>query len=174
MSEDGKPELDQLSQFLESFNREADRGAALVAAALLDDRLLDILMGFLVEGSRANELLKGFNAPLGTFSARASATFSLGLIDSTEYHEITLIRKIRNEFGHSWEQVSFDSPKVSVLASQLPYRGPAEFSQVASARNRFNFAVAFLAVDLVWRTRLVKKERRKSVVWPNQTRNSEE
>jgi mannitol operon repressor len=63
-----EPEVDELGKFLSVFNSESDRSAALVAAAMLDDRLLDILSAFLVEGSTSRDLVTGFNAPLGTFS----------------------------------------------------------------------------------------------------------
>lgn len=46
---DTEPEIQQLSHFLVEFNKESDRGAALVAASMLDERLQEILSNFLVE-----------------------------------------------------------------------------------------------------------------------------
>jgi len=97
-----QPEVKALGAFLAQFNKESDRGAALIAAAMLDDRLKDMLSSFLADTATAKELLSGFNAPLGTFSSRISAAHALGLLQDNELNEITLIRKIRNEFGHSW------------------------------------------------------------------------
>ena len=121
-----EPELRTLSEFLAGFNKESDRGAALIAAAVLDEKLYDILKAFLADVPASNDLLEGFNAPLGTFSARITAALSFGLIQENEYKEINIIRRIRNEFGHSWKGVSFVSQKVSQLCSQLPWLGPAE------------------------------------------------
>lgn len=165
-----EPEVEQLGRFLASFNKESDRGAALVAASMLDERLEQILNAFLIESSAAKELTSGFNAPLGTFSSRASAAAALGLIQDNEFKEITLIRKIRNEFGHGWEPLSFDAENIAVHARKLPWRGPAEYEATSSIRSRFNAAVALLLTDLMWRVQLVSSERRLSRTWPNKTR----
>jgi mannitol operon repressor len=167
---DTEPEIQQLGHFLSEFNKESDRGAALVAASMLDERLEEILRCFFVETLTSKELLVGFSAPLGTFSARAAAALSLGLIQENEYKEIALIRKIRNEFGHGWKPVSFESGRVADLCRQLPWLGPAELEAGASVRIRFNAAVAVLLTDLLWRVRLASKERRTLKVWPNRAR----
>ena len=169
---DTEPEVQQLAHFLAEFNKESDRGVALVAASMLDERIREILSNFLVQASTSKELLVGLNAPLGTFSARAAAAYSLGLIEENEFKEITLVRKIRNEFGHGWKPISFESGRVRVLCSRLPWLGPAEHEAGSTLRARFNFAVAILLTDLLWRVRLVSKERRTPKVWPNKTRNA--
>lgn len=165
-----EPEVAQLSAFLSSFNKESDRGAALVAASMLDERLEEILRSFLVESAATRDLLSGFNAPLGTFSSRASAALALGLIQENEFKEITLIRKIRNDFGHGWEPMSFSSDPVAKLTAQLPWLGPAEHEAGATLRARFNAAVSILLTDLLWRVRLVRKEQRSFRVWSNKAR----
>lgn len=169
---DMEPEVCQLGEFLNSFNEESDRGAALVAASMLDDRLHDILMAFLAEVPVKKSLLSGFNAPLGTFAAKTSAALALGLIQHNEYEEITIIRKIRNEFGHDWQPVSFEESIVAELCAKLPWSGPLEFKTSSSLRSRFNFAVCALLTDLLWRVRLVEKEKRITREWPNKTRMS--
>lgn len=165
-----EPEVEQLGRFLAAFNRESDRGAALVAASMLDERLEQILNAFFIESSAARELTSGFNAPLGTFSSRASAAVALGLIQDNEFKEITLIRKIRNEFGHGWEPLTFEDERIAAHARKLPWRGPAEYEATANLRARFNAAIALLLTDLMWRVRLVSSERRLSRTWPNKTR----
>jgi len=138
---------------------------------MLDDRLEQILNAFFVESAAAKELTAGFNAPLGTFSSRASAALALGLIQDNEFKEITIIRKIRNEFGHGWEPLSFEAESVAVHARRLPWRGPAEYEATSDVRSRFNSAVALLLTDLMWRVRLVTSERRVKRTWPNKTRD---
>ncbi len=167
-----RPEVKQLSQFLASFNEESDRGAALVAASMLDERLHEILAAFFIDSSASRDLLAGFNAPLGTFSSRASAAYALGLIQENEFKEITAIRKIRNQFGHGWEPVTFESDAISALAKKLPWLGPVENETEATTRSRFNFAVAILLTDLMWRSQLVAKEQRTLKHWPNKTRHA--
>lgn len=165
-----EPETKALGEFLLEFNKESDRGSALVAAAMLDERLEEILTAFLVESKTSTELLSGYNAPLGTFSSRANAAFALGLIQDNEFKEITLIRKIRNEFGHDWQPKSFETGAIANLCAQLPWLGPKEYEQSSTQRQRFNFATAILLTDLLWRVRLVSKERRQLKTWPNKAR----
>lgn len=165
-----EPEIEQLGKFLACFNRESDRGAALVAASMIDEQLEQILSAFLIDSSAAKDLVSGFNAPLGTFSSRALAAAALGLIQENEFREITLIRKIRNEFGHGWEPITFESENVAAHARKLPWLGPAELEATSGNRARFNGAVAILLTDLMWRVRLVLSERRTSRKWPNKSR----
>lgn len=170
MMKDMEPEVRQLGDFLTSFNEESDRGAALVAASMLDDRLHEILIAFLAEVPIKKNLLSGFNAPLGTFAARTSAALALGLIQHNEYEEIAIIRKIRNEYGHDWKPVSFETGIVAELCKKLPWCGPNEFETRSSLRSRFNFVVCMLLTDLLWRVRLVEKEKRITKEWPHKAR----
>lgn len=106
--------------FLDEFNKETARGAALTAAAMLDDILEKVLKAFLIEGKSAEAILEGFNAPLGTLSARGAAAHAMGLISEREYAELEIIRKIRNEFAHS-VHVSFETDKVVSLCKRMTY-----------------------------------------------------
>ena len=169
---ENEPEISQLSDFLSEFNAESDRGAALTAVSMLDQRLKEVLRAFFANVPASKDLLGGFNAPLGTFSSRSSAAFALGLVQKNEYEEIGLIRRIRNEFGHQWKGVSFEAGRVADLCRQLPWLGPPKFEAGASLRQRFDFAVVILLTDLLWRKRLVEKEKRQPRTWPNKARGA--
>lgn len=170
---DFPPEYQELSIFLSEFHNESDRGAALVAASLLDEQLRDVLFAFFADVPTSKELLEGMNAPLGTFSSRLSAAYSLGLIQENEYREINIIRKIRNEFGHKWRGVDFKNQKIHDLCMQLPWLGPDDCTEAEKKdpRLRFNFEVAFIAFDLIWRSVLVKREKRQLKIWSNKMRS---
>lgn len=153
-------EIKRLAFFLPGFYAETDRGAALMAGSILDEVLIEILQNFLVDGKCSEELLRGFHAPLGTFSAKMLACYSLGLIEEREYLEIGIIRKIRNEFGHSFEEISFESERIKAQIQRLPF-------QQGSGRSTFNDAVANLLGELLWRSYYVKGEKRALKDWPN-------
>lgn len=138
-----EPEMRDLSEFLNEFNKESNRGAALNAAAVLDDWLENILRSFFADNKSGKELISGFNAPLGTFAAKVAAAHALGLLQDNEFQEITLVRKIRNEFGHSWRCVSFESEKIVALVNQLPWCGPVELEEESTSRARFIFPLQF-------------------------------
>jgi DNA-binding MltR family transcriptional regulator len=165
-----EPELKEFTEFMNEFNKEGDRGAALNAAAVIDEWLHNILEAFLVDNNSAKTLIEGFNAPLGTFSSKAVAAHALGLIQDNEFREINFIRKIRNEFGHNWKGISFETPTVANYARELPWGGPAELEKTSTARQRFNFAISILLMDLMWRARLVIREKRSVKLWPNKLR----
>lgn len=156
------PELDRLAFFLGQFYKESDRAAPLVAAAICDEVLLAILESFMVDCKESREILRGPNAPLGSFSARIRTSYSLGLIEHREYEELQAIRKIRNEFAHGWQVARFDSTRIERHMSALPFAG-------YTLRRRFNSSVANLLGDLLWRARLARRERRVSRAWPNKS-----
>lgn len=165
-----EPEVESLGKFLNEFNKESDRGSVLLAASILDEWLKEILEAYLIDDKSTETLLNGFSAPLGTFSSRAAMAHSLGLIMPHEYKEISVLRKIRNEFGHSWDGVSFQSAKVASLLEQLPWLGPDIVER--TPRSKFNFFVAIFLCDLLYRKRLVSKTKLQKRTWGNTARNS--
>ena len=114
------PHLTEFSSFLKELNRESDRGAALISAVMLDDLIERIILAFLLDNKDTKKLLSGFNAPLGTFSARTLAAYSLGLISEQEYEECNRLRLVRNEFAHNVHQ-AFGDQKVKDLCANLTY-----------------------------------------------------
>ncbi|MGF6097190.1 MltR family transcriptional regulator [Pseudomonas sp. 18175] len=59
------------------------------------------------------QLVDGFNAPLGNFSSRIKATYSLGLITKEQFGDLEQLRKIRNYFAHSWKPIGFDDKRIA-------------------------------------------------------------
>ena len=165
-------DLKDLSSFFSELQQETDRGLPLVAAALIDEKLLETLQSFLCPGKSADRLLTDPNAPLGTFSARINACAALGLIDQFEYREITLIRRVRNLFAHSRHGLSFDDEKVAGLCASFESPLPSGEAYVAAgSRFRFLNAAVSLSLRLFYRASWVGLERREAKTWvqPNQT-----
>ena len=166
-----EPELDQLGEFLKYFNKESDRGAALLASALLEERLYEIILAFFCSNSTSKEILNGYNAPLGSFASRINMAYALALVQRNEFNELHSIRKIRNEFAHDWREKDFNHEIIKPLCEGLPWLGPAWLEEKSTLRERFNFAVAILLVDLLWRAKIVKNEEKRKVrIWPNKIR----
>jgi DNA-binding MltR family transcriptional regulator len=155
-----------LDSFLRELQRESDRGLALVAAALIDEKLLETLQSFMCECKAAEKLLVQAHAPLGTFSSRIEACFALGLIDEFEYQEITLLRKVRNEFAHSKHGMSFQNEQVKSLCSSFQsHLPPGTDIPTDDARFRFINATVTLVLRLYYRAGWVSPERRKTKSW---------
>jgi len=99
---------------------ETDRGAVIVAAALLEDTLEHMLSARLVPSpERDDELFSGPYAPLSTFSAKIDFAYRIGLIRLSVRSSLHLLRKIRNEFAHSAMEGSFESQSVSSRLREL-------------------------------------------------------
>jgi hypothetical protein len=133
----GKPprhSQDQISTFLKELNTQTDRGAAIIAAAVLDDLLQILITERCVEmGTARHEAL--FNkpgAPLSTFSSRIEVSYAIGAISNEVRLICQLIREVRNKFAHRIEQITFDHPEVVEMMknrgaafgvnAELPYR----------------------------------------------------
>jgi len=155
----------RITEFLEDVQSESDRGAALVAAAKLDDALKDIILTFLLKDDASVELVNGKYAPLGNFSARINAAYALGLLDTNEYSTCHQVRRIRNKFSHSSSGLNFDSPEIRDLILNLS-SGPLSDPE-SSLRQKFIGSSACLVIDLLWRSSIVKGDKRVVKNWPN-------
>lgn len=157
---------EDLASFVKELQAETDRGLPLVGAALIDEKLLNTLGAFLVEGKSVTKLLTAPNAPLGTFSSRIDACYSMALIDKFEYQEIGLIRKIRNEFAHARHGLSFDNVKIKGLCTSLqsPLPEGSEYP-VDTPRFRLINAIVCIVLRLYYRPEWVAKERLEPRTW---------
>ena len=158
------PHLIGFSDFLDDFNKETERGAVLAAAAMLDDQLGKVIEAFLIPNKGSQALLRGFNAPLGSFSARIAAAFGLGLISEAEYRECELIRKVRNEFAHQIK-VSFATEKVVGLCAQLQMAVKPYADVKVNTRGQFTTAAVALVLNLTNRPHYVGQRRLQAVDW---------
>ncbi|MDD2898327.1 MAG: DUF4145 domain-containing protein [Desulfuromonadaceae bacterium] len=113
-------------QWLKDLNSDlsgSDRACAVLAGALLDDRLMNLLKTYLVPSEKPNDdKLFSPSGALGSFSARIELCRRLNLIDDKTRLCLDLIRKIRNDAAHKHE---FDfieqstSDKVELILSKL-------------------------------------------------------
>jgi mannitol operon repressor len=162
-------DIEYISAFLKEFQAETDRGAALVGAALLDSRLERLLLSHMLPGKIADDLVKGGNAPLGTFSARINATYAFGLITTKERQDLNLIRGIRNEFAHSEHGLTFADRKIVGMCSSLISRRPLDMIRGPDdypPRQRFNEAVIFNAMQLWYRPEHAAPHKAEERKWP--------
>jgi hypothetical protein len=159
------PHLKGFTDFLDEFNKETPRGAALAGAAFIDDLLEKVLAAFLIKNKSAEDLTSGFSAPLGTFSARIAACHALGLISDNEARECGLIRKIRNEFAHK-VMMSFDDERLKSMCSSLTYSAKPYGDVTLNARMQFTSAAVGLILNLTNRPHYVGEKALKYQEWP--------
>lgn len=140
------PHLMDHLRYMEVLSKESDRGAVLVTASMLDDVLTKLLLARLVEGRSSKELLCGFNAPLGTFSAKIAAARAIGVISEQWRRELDLLRDIRNKFAHSVTATLGDDPilnKCNELSLCLPERA----TDAEGARTRYWMSATAILIN---------------------------
>ncbi|MBZ0199910.1 MAG: hypothetical protein K8H86_08580, partial [Ignavibacteriaceae bacterium] len=64
------------------------------------------------------------NGAFSTFSSKVNIAYCSGWIDSDVFHDIEILRKIRNVFAHSFETLSLNSPDIKKLIAKflVPHR----------------------------------------------------
>jgi len=163
-----EPDLKYFAEFLAEFQKESERGAALVGAALLDARLERILRSHFVEGKCAEELLGGGNAPLASFSSRIKCCYVLGLITTGERKDLEIVRAIRNAFAHEEHGLTFENNKIKGLCTSLASRRPSDMVEDHgySPRARFTDAVIFNSMQLWYRPEHAQPLKCAERAWP--------
>jgi hypothetical protein len=89
---------------------ESDRGAVIVAAALLEDDLDEILEDIIQRNGVTPKHIKemfALNGPLSSFSSKSLICYGFGLISKEIFDDLSQIRKLRNKFAHSSDRVDF-------------------------------------------------------------------
>ncbi|MCJ9700177.1 MltR family transcriptional regulator [Bradyrhizobium sp. SHOUNA76] len=160
----GFPNMQDYLPYLEELGKESPRGKVLISTGFMEQVLKEILCAFLIEGKVAEELLEGGSAPLGTFSARAKLAFTLGLISETEFQDLELIRKIRNEFAHN-VKASFEDSEIRNRCKILEHRVRDHPDRPMRPEEQFTTAATGLLLDLVNRATYVSKKRRSYGKW---------
>jgi hypothetical protein len=140
--------MDSLNRFQSLVREQDDRGLALSLAAFAEDTLGRLLLVYLREEKQAKELVEGFNAPLGTLSARIKAAFAIGLLTREQFEDLEICRRVRNLFAHDWEGISLGRADVKALIGQLHAYTFDETKITGEPRERLLGAVTVILVEL--------------------------
>jgi DNA-binding MltR family transcriptional regulator len=113
--------LKRSREFHDTLIGETSRGCALVAAAFLEQRLLELLRARMIESATAKKfdmLFEGFG-PMASFAARSHLAYVLGFIANNVYEDLCLIRGIRNRFAHSSGNLDFNDDEIKTKCGIL-------------------------------------------------------
>ncbi len=91
---------------------QSDRAAAILAVSFLDERLATLLQAWLADEPKIISKVFGGSGPLASFSSRIDMGLLLGVLEPWRHRELHLIRKIRNDFTHSSEPITFDTARI--------------------------------------------------------------
>lgn len=111
--------LDDLNKFLGMLHRQDDRAVVLSLASFIEETLGQLLLAYFRDCRQTRELIEGFNAPLGTLSARIKASYAFGLVNEVQFKDMELLRKTRNAFAHDWQGVSLERNDIKSMLGQM-------------------------------------------------------
>jgi mannitol operon repressor len=156
-------DLKAFAAFVREFQEETDRGAALVGAALVNNRLEQLLRSHFLNDRIADKLIgNSGSAPLGAFSAQIDMCYALGLITKIEYDECDIIRRVRNKFAHQLHGLSFEDQQISDWCGNLK----AMTYPSKTARERFINTVITLCMVLWYRPSHATPFKAQDRKWP--------
>jgi DNA-binding MltR family transcriptional regulator len=113
-----------LTEYFRLLRKETDRGCAMIVAALLDDKLAQLLRTCMIQDAKYGEEIASFfrgSEPLGSFSSRIKLAHYLNLISRQVRQDLDIIRKIRNDFGHKLEFEDFNTPSIKARCMNLQH-----------------------------------------------------
>ena len=146
----------RFNSFLDEFQSETDRAAAVLGAAYLDSQLKDLLLRSWTTAIERYAKLVEHPGPVSTFSSRITLAAALGLIAEDERIALDAIRNIRNDFAHKLAGDEFEPLRAFENCRSLElirerFReepGLATAYLGASPRKHFDLLVALLGYYL--------------------------
>ncbi len=120
----------------ELLSEESDRACVILAASWVDHFLgIKLAQEFSKGNSKARDALFSANGPFATFSAKLNAVFCAGWIDSDVYHDLQVIRNLRNEFAHSIDSRTLHDEPFPKMVGRLrvPKRQYHDWGQLRAA-----------------------------------------
>ncbi|AYQ26819.1 MULTISPECIES: hypothetical protein [unclassified Polaromonas] len=139
----------EIFDFRRSISSESDRGAVLMAAAFLDDKLKYLLSAKLVDDKKLARRAFDFNGPLGTFSSRIDFAYLIGVLPKNVHSDLHTIRGIRNKFAHNAASLTLEDQEITELCNRLIFHGVRE---VAAPGPKFRRSVMALLTFVVTAT----------------------
>jgi DNA-binding MltR family transcriptional regulator len=136
------------ARLVDDLQNETDRGAALLGAAFLDDVLEVMLRSAFVDDSEAVNKLISSGRPLESFGVRAHLAYCMGLLAPDIYHDINIIREIRNDFAHRQPAV-FEHPQVKAKCQTLKCVSVILADDACTCRDRLIVTVVLIANHLM-------------------------
>lgn len=109
----------EIIELRSALSEETDRGVALMAGSYLDETLARLFKSRFLEEKKLVKEVFSPTGSLGTFSARIDLAYLIGFIGKNTYRDLHLIRKIRNEFGHTSQRINFESQSIKDKCKEL-------------------------------------------------------
>jgi hypothetical protein len=117
-----KPEsplkISMVRSLVQAMENSTGRGNALLACAWLDDALELYLRSRCVNDRNVESLYES-GGPLDAFMPRIKVAYAFGLITEDVFRELSVIRRIRNDFAHLRDPLTFEDSRISAGCRKL-------------------------------------------------------
>jgi hypothetical protein len=142
-----RPTGTQLTAYPSLLLAETDRGAALMAGALVENTLELAIRAMIVNPGdlTGKSWFEGPNAPFSSFSAKITLGRAIGIYGASMGARLGIIKDIRNAFAHSSIPLDFAHPTIHRLVLKLV---PSP-ERVADRPAKLAFGAACLALSRV-------------------------
>jgi DNA-binding MltR family transcriptional regulator len=109
----------------DEIDAQTDRGAAIIAAAILDDFLSDLIKKRLVLTPKIEQRIFNFDTGglASEYTQKIDLAFSIGLFNQKIFEDLRLIGKIRNRFAHKIDPITFSDPEIAAWCQTLHNKG---------------------------------------------------
>lgn len=126
-AEAGEVEDEETKLFLAEIERESDRSAVLVTAALIEEVLSSKCRDWLRHGTTsARDALLSGTGGLATLSSKIDFLFCAGILSENLRNPLHALRRLRNRCAHSWTNFQLDH---DFAREVLPYLNSRELEQ---------------------------------------------
>jgi hypothetical protein len=114
------PSTQELEKLFPRIMNSNDLTCAILAAALIDETFVSYyrIITKNAEPSLKKDLFSNLG-PLSTLNSRVTLARAFGWIRKSTFHQLNIVRKIRNEFAHNHNDVNFYSPKLKNLTESM-------------------------------------------------------
>jgi hypothetical protein len=105
----------------ENVRKDGSRGSVILAGTLVEDSLRALLISRMAPGVEKDgpKDLFGQMKPLSSFNAKIRMGFALKLYGERTFHDLDLLRKLRNPFAHGKLAIDFNTPEVKWAINQF-------------------------------------------------------
>lgn len=124
--------------FIDAHEQESDRGYVLVASAILDSAMEYLLRKKMRQQAgivkRNIDPLFSHNGPLSSFWSKLNIAYTMRIIPDWVYHDLEILRGIRNDSAHTCQTFSFTEHEVECRIQQFrsPYRAAGKNNRYVS------------------------------------------
>lgn len=137
---------EKLNKYMAEFERESDRGCAVLVLCTLEDLLIQAIKSRLPNCS--NDEFRNL-APLGRLSVTISNAFLLGVLSEKERADFSILVKVRNKFAHgAFLDLSFLHDDVAYLCNKLVLCDSFDEFVINNPRRRFMFSAIMIYLML--------------------------